>query len=46
MTLQVEGEIPDVRPGFACTAEITTATRDNVLAVPIQADNALGVGCT
>ena len=37
VTLQVEGEIPDVRPGFTCTAEITTAMRDNVLAVPIQA---------
>ena len=37
VTLQVEGEIPDVRPGFTCTAEITTASRDNVLAVPIQA---------
>jgi HlyD family secretion protein len=37
VTLQVDGEIPDVRPGFTCTAEITTATRDNVLAVPIQA---------
>jgi HlyD family secretion protein len=37
VTLQIEGEIPDVRPGFTCTAEITTATRDNVLAVPIQA---------
>ncbi len=33
----VEGEIPEVRPGFTCTAEITTATRDNVLSVPIQA---------
>jgi HlyD family secretion protein len=37
VTLQVEGEIPEVRPGFTCTAEITTATRENVLAVPIQA---------
>jgi HlyD family secretion protein len=37
VTLQVDGEIPDVRPGFTCTAEITTATRDGVLAVPIQA---------
>jgi HlyD family secretion protein len=37
VTLQVEGEIPDVRPGFTCTAEITTATRDNAVAVPIQA---------
>jgi HlyD family secretion protein len=37
VTLQVEGEIPDVRPGFTCTAEITTATRNEALAVPIQA---------
>jgi HlyD family secretion protein len=37
VTLQVEGEMPNVRPGFTCTAEITTAVRDNVLAVPIQA---------
>jgi HlyD family secretion protein len=37
VTLQVEGEIPDVRPGFTCTAEITTATRQGALAVPIQA---------
>ena len=29
--------IPEVRPGFTCTAEITTATRSNALAVPIQA---------
>jgi HlyD family secretion protein len=33
----VDGEIPDVRPGFTCTAEITTATRGSVLAIPIQA---------
>jgi HlyD family secretion protein len=33
----VEGEIPDVRPGFTCTAEITTATRQQVVSVPIQA---------
>jgi HlyD family secretion protein len=37
VVLTVEGEIPEVRPGFTCTAEITTATRDDVLAVPIQA---------
>jgi HlyD family secretion protein len=30
-------EVPDVRPGFTCTAEITTATKKDVLAVPIQA---------
>jgi HlyD family secretion protein len=29
--------VPDVRPGFSCTADITTATRTRVLAVPIQA---------
>jgi HlyD family secretion protein len=28
--------IPDVRPGFTCTAEITTATRESAVAVPIQ----------
>jgi HlyD family secretion protein len=37
VTLQVEGEIPDVRPGFTCTADITTATRAQALSVPIQA---------
>ena len=37
VTLQVDGEIPNVRPGFTCTAVITTATRSDVLAVPIQA---------
>jgi HlyD family secretion protein len=37
VTVTLEGEIPEVRPGFTCTAEITTATRENVLAVPIQA---------
>jgi len=29
--------IPEVRPGFTCTADITTATRKNVVAVPIPA---------
>ncbi len=33
----VDGEIPEVRPGFTCTAEITTATRKQVVSVPIQA---------
>jgi len=37
VTLTVEGEIPEVRPGFTCTAEITTATRAGALTVPIQA---------
>ena len=29
--------VPDVRPGFTCTADITTATRKNVVSVPIPA---------
>lgn len=33
----IEGEVPGVRPGFTCTAVITTATRDDAIAVPIQA---------
>ena len=33
----IKDEIPGVRPDFSCTAEITTATRDEVIAVPIQA---------
>lgn len=37
VVLTVDNEITGVRPGFTCTAEITTATRDNALAVPIQA---------
>jgi len=37
VTVQVDGQITDVRPGFTCTAEITTATRQQALAVPIQA---------
>jgi HlyD family secretion protein len=36
VVLTVDGEIAEVRPGFTCTAEITTATRDNALSVPIQ----------
>jgi HlyD family secretion protein len=27
----------DIRPGLSCTAKITTATRNNVLTIPIQA---------
>lgn len=37
VVVTIEGEIPDVRPGFTCTAEITTATRQQALSVPIQA---------
>lgn len=37
VVVTLDGPIPDVRPGFTCTADITTATRKNVAAVPIQA---------
>ena len=37
VVITLEEEVPDVRPGFTCTAEITTATRKNVVSVPIQA---------
>lgn len=37
VVLTLDGEVPDVRPGFTCTAEITTATRTDALSVPIQA---------
>jgi HlyD family secretion protein len=33
----IDEEVPDVRPGFTTTAEITTATKSGVVAVPIQA---------
>ena len=33
----IDDKLPDVRPGFTCTADITTATRKNVTAVPIPA---------
>ena len=35
--ITLDEEVPGVRPGFTCTAEITTATRQNVVSVPIQA---------
>jgi HlyD family secretion protein len=37
VTVTIDGEIPEVRPGFTCTADITTATRGQVVSVPIQA---------
>jgi HlyD family secretion protein len=37
VVVTLDKEIAEVRPGFTCTAEITTAVRDNVLSVPIQA---------
>jgi HlyD family secretion protein len=37
VTVTIDGQIPEVRPGFTCTAEITTATKQQALSVPIQA---------
>jgi HlyD family secretion protein len=35
--VMIDEPIPDVRPGFTCTADITTATRKDVVSVPIPA---------
>lgn len=37
VVITLDEEVPDIRPGFTCTAEITTATRTGAVAVPIQA---------
>ncbi len=37
VVVMLDEPIPDVRPGFTCTADITTATRAAVTAVPIPA---------
>jgi HlyD family secretion protein len=37
VVITLDEEVPDVRPGFTCTAEITTATRKEAISVPIQA---------
>jgi HlyD family secretion protein len=37
VVVTIDGQVPGVRPGFTCTAVITTATRKNALGVPIQA---------
>jgi HlyD family secretion protein len=37
VVITLEEAVPDVRPGFTCTAEIVTAKRAEALAVPIQA---------
>ena len=36
VVVTIDEEVPDVRPGFTCTAEITTANRAQAVAVPIQ----------
>ena len=35
--VMLDEPVPEVRPGFTCTADITTATRKDVVAVPIPA---------
>jgi HlyD family secretion protein len=37
VVITLEEQVPDIRPGFTCTAEITTAKREDVVSVPIQA---------
>lgn len=37
VVVTIDGEVPNVRPGFTCTAIITTATKARVIGVPIQA---------
>lgn len=36
VVITLDGDVPGVRPGFTATADIRTATRTNVVAVPIQ----------
>ena len=37
VVLAVDNAPDEIRPGLSCTAKITTATRNNVLTIPIQA---------
>lgn len=37
VVVTIDGLVPNVRPGFTCTAVITTATRQKTVSVPIQA---------
>ena len=37
VVITLDEQVPNIRPGFTCTAEITTAKKQNVTAVPIQA---------
>lgn len=37
VVVTLDEQVPDVRPGFTATANITTATRPEAVAVPIQA---------
>ncbi|MCL6543628.1 MAG: efflux RND transporter periplasmic adaptor subunit [Bryobacteraceae bacterium] len=37
VVIALDNPPPEIRPGLSCTAKITTATRSNVLSIPIQA---------
>ena len=37
VVIMLDEPVPNVRPGFTCTADITTATRSQVVSVPIPA---------
>ena len=37
VVVALENPPPEIRPGLSCTAKVTTATRNNVLTIPIQA---------
>jgi len=37
VVVTIDGQIAEVRPGFTCTADITTATRKDAVSLPIQA---------
>jgi len=37
VVIALDDPSPEIRPGLSCTAKITTATRQNVLTIPLQA---------
>jgi HlyD family secretion protein len=37
VVITLDEEVPNIRPGFTCSAEITTSRKTNVVSVPIQA---------
>jgi HlyD family secretion protein len=37
VTITLDNGAPEIRPGFTCTADISTASKSGVVAVPIQA---------
>ncbi len=44
VVVTLDGDVPGVRPGFTATADITTATRTDVVAVPIQSTTVREIG--